>query len=146
MVPLPFSVFPDGAFPQRLSRLRVQKGFGQTELALAAGLSKDLIWRWNPGCMGRAGGKLEAVAGGLGVEAECLATDLGVESSGLAVATRGGWDNGVPLVFRPYGFPPLDPEPDRPLSSLLDHAICQTSHRGRPVLGPGCGACLGQPK
>ena len=44
----------------------------QKELALTAGLSKDLVWRWESGMHGASERKLAAVADVLGVESEYL--------------------------------------------------------------------------
>ena len=74
LVPLPFSVLPEATFPQRLRKLRIQEGFGQRELAGAAGLSKDLIWRWESGLHGPSQRKLEAVASVFGVAVDRLAS------------------------------------------------------------------------
>jgi len=78
---LPFSVLPEATFPQRLRKLRIQKGFGQKELSEAAGLSKDLVWRWESGLHGPSRRKLEAVAAVLGVEAEYLFKENPLEVS-----------------------------------------------------------------
>jgi len=67
VVRLHFSVLPEATFAQRLRKARIQKGFGQTELALAAGLSENLVWRWETGLHGPSPRKLRDVARVLGV-------------------------------------------------------------------------------
>ncbi len=73
-VRIPFSVLPAGTFPQRLRKARIQEGFRQAELAREAGVSKDLIYRWERRLHGPRRGMLQRVAWVLGVTGEYLVT------------------------------------------------------------------------
>lgn len=42
-VAIPFRVFPDTAFAQRLKKLRVERKLKQQDVSLRAGLTKDLV-------------------------------------------------------------------------------------------------------
>ena len=69
---MPFSLYPERTFAERLKKARVERGFEQIELAKKAGLAKDLIWRWENGGYGPRKWALSKVAKVLGVPAEYL--------------------------------------------------------------------------
>jgi transcriptional regulator with XRE-family HTH domain len=43
---VPLSILPERTFAEKLRKARIEAGMTQKELSLAAGLSKDLVWRW----------------------------------------------------------------------------------------------------
>jgi transcriptional regulator with XRE-family HTH domain len=71
-ISLPFSVFGDTTFAQRLKRLRLECGLTQKQLSLKAGLAKDLVWRWERELWGARRRSVERVAAVLQVEPEYL--------------------------------------------------------------------------
>lgn len=71
-IAVPFSVFPDATFAQRLRRLRIERGLKQTELSLAAGLNKDLVYLWEREYRRPRRRSLKRVARVLGVTLEYL--------------------------------------------------------------------------
>ncbi len=81
VIAVPFSVLPARTFPQRLRKARIQKGFRQAELARRAGVSEDLVYRWERGLHGARKGTLERVAGVLGIPGDYLLT--GVATAGV---------------------------------------------------------------
>jgi transcriptional regulator with XRE-family HTH domain len=46
---VPLGLLPEATSPDKLRKARIEAGLTQKELALAAGLSKDLVWRWEMG-------------------------------------------------------------------------------------------------
>jgi len=75
-ISVPFSVLPTATFAQRLRKARIEAGLTQKELSSAAGLSKDLVWRWETEKHGGRRGSLERVGGVLGVVLTAAALDL----------------------------------------------------------------------
>jgi transcriptional regulator with XRE-family HTH domain len=69
---MPFSVLADATFAQRLKRLRLARGLTQKQLSLQAGLTKDLVWRWERELWGARRRSVERVAAVLQVEPEYL--------------------------------------------------------------------------
>jgi len=63
---------PERTFPERLRKARLERGLNQKELSLAAGVSRDLVYRWENGLHGALRRTLGRVAAVLGVSAEYL--------------------------------------------------------------------------
>ena len=64
---MPFSRFRDTTFSERLKKIRVEKGLTQGALATEAGVSADLVYRWERARHGAAARTLGRVAEVLGV-------------------------------------------------------------------------------
>ena len=71
---VPFSWFGEGTFSERIRKARVEKGFTQTALAKEAGLSVDLLYRWERERHGASSRNLRRVSAILGVSSHYLLT------------------------------------------------------------------------
>ena len=69
---VPFSLYPERTFAERLKKTRIERGLEQTELSKKAGLAKDLIWRWENGGYGPRKWALSKVAKVLSVSPDYL--------------------------------------------------------------------------
>jgi DNA-binding XRE family transcriptional regulator len=94
---VPFCFFGAATFAQRLRKLRMQRGLTQKQLAVEAGLSKDLVWRWEGEFAGARRRSVERVAAVLGVSADhLLGGAKSAEQTGSAQRPEM-----VPVVSRP---------------------------------------------
>ena len=66
------SRYPSGTFAQRLKKLRVENGLKQRELALKAGLSREMVYRWEKGLSRPSKRLLKKVASVLNTTMEYL--------------------------------------------------------------------------
>jgi len=64
------TVLPERTFPERLRKARLERGLTQKGLSLAAGVAKDLVYRWENGLHGALRRTLARVAAVLGVPVE----------------------------------------------------------------------------
>jgi DNA-binding XRE family transcriptional regulator len=69
---IPFSMLAERTFPERVRAARMRAGLTQKQLALRAGLSKDLVYHWEREFHGATPRTLQAAARVLGVSAEYL--------------------------------------------------------------------------
>jgi len=63
---------PERTFPERLRKARLERGLTQKGLSLRAGVSKDLVYRWENGLHGALRRTLTRVAAVLGITVEYL--------------------------------------------------------------------------
>src|SRR4029453_10978721 len=75
VITVPFWLVGNSTFPERLKRLRLARGLTQKQLSEAAGVSKDLVYRWEREYHGPAARTARRVAAVLGVRARDLVDD-----------------------------------------------------------------------
>lgn len=67
-----FSRYRTGTFAERIKKARSERRLTQKQLARRAGLSQDLIYRWERGMHGARAGSLDRVCAVLGVSPSYL--------------------------------------------------------------------------
>ena len=72
MISVPFSILQERTFAERLKKVRVERGYTQKQLSREAGLSVELVYKWENEYHGPSRRMLQRVATVLGVSPDFL--------------------------------------------------------------------------